>query len=489
MTASVRQALFGLCLVTLGLFLGASFAKGTDFREQNSRSQASVSARDLATDTEVILPCLNAAGFETNQLISNIYKTPVALTAADFNDDGLGDIVVAYYGSNSVVLYTNEGGGDWSTQVLGNIEDPSDVFAADLNGDGMVDVVATSMAKNATYWFQNTKNGWVMYTIPGSVESPTSVFVADINGDTKPDVVVGGGELLFYLNLIDNANRNHWNIQPAVENITSISSIFATDVDKNGFIDIVIASTSNNLVGWLNNTAGDGTDFVLVNIAQPTGPVGLFVTDVNNDTWPDVVTTNSADGSTTLYYNQIGIKFNVTSNNSAPTLSSSWAGIYVARNQSNPQGLFVTDISGNGQQDIIVTLAGAGKVVYYDSNVSYTWTERVIGNYTNPSAVFAYDLSGNFVHDIVVASAINATIGWFEELCETTLAEDSSSSHVVGWSVAGGVIGGLLILWILLIMAIAVRDYIKYRTEKAAKARNKEAKTMLPPAHDEEEQL
>lgn len=43
--------------------------------------------------------------------------------------------MVAYYGSNSVVLYTNEGGGDWSTQVLGNIEHPSDVFAADLNGE------------------------------------------------------------------------------------------------------------------------------------------------------------------------------------------------------------------------------------------------------------------------------------------------------------------------------------------------------------------
>lgn len=32
MTGSVRQALLGLCLVALGLFVGASFAKGTDFR-------------------------------------------------------------------------------------------------------------------------------------------------------------------------------------------------------------------------------------------------------------------------------------------------------------------------------------------------------------------------------------------------------------------------------------------------------------------------
>lgn len=62
----------------------------------------------------------------------------------------------------------------------------------------------------------------------------------------------------------------------------------------------------------------------------------------------------------------------------------------MARNQSNPQGLFVTDISGNDQQDIIVTLAGAGQVVYYDSNVSYTWTERVIGNYTSMYPSFLY---------------------------------------------------------------------------------------------------
>lgn len=50
-----------------------------------------------------------------------------------------------------------------------------------------------------------------------------------------------------------------------------------------------------------------------------------------------------------------------------------------------------------------------------------------------------------------------------------------TDEHVVGWAVAGGVIGGLLILWIVVALFIAIGDYVKYQARKADKLTKREA--------------
>jgi hypothetical protein len=133
---------------------------------------------------------------------------------------------------------------------------------------------------------------------------------------------------------------------------------------------------------------------------------------------------------------------------------------------------------------------------------------------TGPSYVYARDIDGDSAKDIVFASATGNRLGWFEELCATSLPGGGdgtprttlspsprartqqthaltchacattcprmSDDHVVGWAVAGGVIGGLLILWILVAIAIAIHDYIRHQMRKASEQRKKEAKVVHP---------
>lgn len=467
-----------VCLMVCALF-GLSFGQENDFRENTKR--------DLPVNPETIKPCLDAVDFASLRTISQSYRGPESLTSADFNNDGKQDIVVAFATDNKVVLYKNDGGDNWSASVLGTINGATSVFAADLNGDGRVDVVAASATDNKVYWFKNTVSGWTRYQV-GDATNPQSVFVADINGDTKPDIIAAGDAIVWFENNIDSVSPNSWTSIAVTYTGSSVDSVFAADIDKDGFIDLVVASQAGNAVMWLANVGGGGTNFNQTLIASPNGPVQVFCTDMDNDTYVDVMTVNKDGNSTTLYYNSISVNHTLpaANNNSAPA-DSQWVGIYVDSEQDEPESIFAADINGDGRQDIVVAITGSNLVNWYSTTDDYTWTSHKVGNITSPTLVFARDVDGDDAKDVIVASAVTNRVGWLEELCATSLPGGGDDDHVVGWVVAGSVIGGLLILWILIAVVILIHDIVKSQIRKDAEQRKKEAKALVQPTEMHEE--
>lgn len=471
-----------VCLMVCALF-GVTFGQENDFRETQSFKK-----RDLPLNPETIKPCLDSVDFLNSiRTISNSYRGPQSITAADFNRNGRQDVAVAYATDNKVVLFNNNGDGKWSANVLGTVNGASAVFAADLNGDNKIDVVAASETDSSVYWFKNNGNGYTQYSISGAT-APRSLFVADINGDDKPDIIVAGDSVSYLENHISNAEPNGWTTISVTYTGSPIDSLFAADLDNNGFVDLVVASSAGNLVAWLNNTNGAGTSFDQITIAQPTGPAQAFGTDIDADGYVDVITANAGENATAIYYNNLGSTNHTLpagSNNSA-TASSGWVGVYVDKEQNAPESVFVTDINGDGHQDVVVAITGSNLIKWYDAtDNNYTWTGFTVGSATRPDYVFARDLDGDNAKDVIFTSTTANRLGWFEELCSTSRSDGGDDEHVVGWAVAGGVIGGLLILWILIIIAIAIHDYIKHQMRKAADQRKKEAKAMLPTEHDD----
>ena len=219
---------------------------------------------------------------------------------ADMNGDGLPDLVSADFNvslflqtspgvfANPVSLYP--GGANW-------------VAVGDLNGDGMPDIAVsdavgvkllmhTGAASATTYAapvaiFTQTQNN--------AVQGANVVAIADVNGDGFNDLVItdpgpSGGASPTVSILLQDATHAGQFLAPvsyAIAPYSVATSIVVTDVNGDGFPDIVIGGTTSTSV-LLQNPAVRGTFMPSSNYATPSANE-IAVADVNGDGKPDIV--------------------------------------------------------------------------------------------------------------------------------------------------------------------------------------------------------
>jgi hypothetical protein len=123
-------------------------------------------------------------------------------TVADFNNDGVLDVLGSNYTSNSVTVLLGLGAGQFSAPITSPAGNGSAFHAvADFNGDGRLDVVTANFngGNFSLLWGLGT-GGFVRgpdYTVGGS---PLDAVAGDFNRDGKMDVAVtrSGVVLLFF---------------------------------------------------------------------------------------------------------------------------------------------------------------------------------------------------------------------------------------------------------------------------------------------------
>jgi len=128
--------------------------------------------------------------------------SPFGVAIGDVNGDGKPDLAIV----NSPSITASNTGRDGLTILIGNGKgqfttmpgspfmtgkSPSRVAIGDLNGDGIADIVVTNYKSNSITVFMMSKTGVVSgYSLPvGS--KPDGIAIADLNGDGKGDIVVG----------------------------------------------------------------------------------------------------------------------------------------------------------------------------------------------------------------------------------------------------------------------------------------------------------
>ena len=285
---------------------GSPFAAGT--------GPVAIAAADFNNDGVVDLAIANNSANTVTVLLGNgsggftaaagspfaSGANPVALAVGDFNHDRAIDIAVVNSGDSTVKLLLGNGAGGFTSQTTSVSTGPKSIAAGDFNGDGTPDVVIVSSnsgtSNTATVLLGGPSGFSVASGSPISLPAqPLAITVGDFNLDGKPDFAVGniaGASGANALGVYLGAGNGTFTAGPTVTlgaSGSQFSSILAGDIDGDGYMDLAL--TNGNTPG-VNVLLGNGTGaFSLVPgtpIAVPSASA-IALADFNFDARSDLV--------------------------------------------------------------------------------------------------------------------------------------------------------------------------------------------------------
>jgi hypothetical protein len=254
-----------------------------------------------------------------------------AAAFGDIDGDGDLDLVVANSSNQNEFLYINRGGaqggavGTFDKALVGAVVsdagNSTDCAFGDVDGDGDLDLLVVNGGTQNDSLFLNSGSGLYTKSTTGPVgidaKDSRACALGDLDGDDDLDAVVGTFQqnTLIYLNQ-GGAQAGVEGVFFPVTNGAAVSDASPTndlalaDVDKDGDLDLAVASccTAGNLL-YLNN--GAGGQFTLLT----TGPLAtdagasnaIGCVDYDGDLDLDVFVANSTSvsaGSVDFLYRQ-----------------------------------------------------------------------------------------------------------------------------------------------------------------------------------------
>ncbi|MFL5742614.1 MAG: FG-GAP-like repeat-containing protein [Flavisolibacter sp.] len=138
----------------------------------------------------------------------NTAPGPASLAVADFDQDGKTDVAISNQSSNSVSVILN-------TSTSGTISFapkldfpvgryPMGIMAGDIDQDGLPELLVANFSSNSVSILRNTSTihsiGFAAKQDYNSSSGPYSVSLGDVNGDGQLDIVVPGSNLAIFQN-------------------------------------------------------------------------------------------------------------------------------------------------------------------------------------------------------------------------------------------------------------------------------------------------
>jgi len=276
---------------------------------------------------------------------------------------------------------------------------PSSVFVADLDGDGDPDLAVTNEYSNSVSILKNNGDGTFNSSVDyGTGNQPRSIFAADFDGDGDQDLAVANSNeyLDSSISFLKNNGDGTFDAKVDYSLGTAPSSVFASDLDKDGDLDLVVTTmwdTSSGGLTVLKNN-GDGTFPTKSIYNSGVFQNSAFVSDFDRDGAPDVVVLSSASElNTTL--SQGSDYATVWLNNGDGTLAFSGAYYYLGYGLS----IFASDLDGDGDQDLAVGDRFNFNVSIFKNNGKGTFACDNV-KYEGGFGVFASDLDGDGDFDL-----------------------------------------------------------------------------------------
>ncbi|GGH67437.1 hypothetical protein GCM10011379_22720 [Filimonas zeae] len=300
----------------------------------------------------------------------------------------------------------------------------------DIDGDGKPDLVTfNNFSVNVFLNTTGTAGGDITFAGKYPLDFPAGTnshqhygaVVSDIDGDGKPDIAFvnnTASRLLIYRNLSTTGNISF----SAATVYTGFSGALAlTSGDFNGDGKTDLAVVNGSTVKFLKNisTVGnidlqeEGTP-----VTTGSGPFHISSADFDGDGKVDLAVSNSTSNTVSFFRNTFA------GNASTDPIAFS-NGLQVAAG-TNPQGMALGDLDGDGVMDIALLNGGTSGVISFmrnissSGNISFTRTTLTPSGAVNLAGRIALtDLDGDNKVDVIAGSAASA-IYCFKNTSPTT---------------------------------------------------------------------
>lgn len=239
----------------------------------------------------------------TKHTIDTDFNGANSVYATDIDMDGDVDFVGSR--TNEVLWWENDGSQNFTKQIIdSDFDGANSVYATDMDMDGDVDLMSTrTFLQNITTgelsgevsWFEN--NGveyFTKHTIDSDFDGANSVYATDVDSDGDIDVL-GTREILMQGPILSAGEVSWWE-NDGKENFAKhvidgdfdvAESVYATDIDGDGDMDILGVSWYSGGIAWWEN---DGSEnFVKHWINEVWYASCAYATDIDGDSDVDVL--------------------------------------------------------------------------------------------------------------------------------------------------------------------------------------------------------
>ncbi len=286
--------------------------------------------RGAAGPSPDVLLRSTGAGFELGDM-PEVYGRTSGAAFADLNGDGELDLVVARNPRDGerqtapTAVYVNRGDGRLEAVDDSGIDSSlggRSVGVLDYDGDGLLDLfIVEDVYEGGSSRLYRNLGEHRFEDVTEAAGLPVDVHglglaTGDVNRDGWTDLFVGGSNRLF-------TGTGEGFVEVTTDTFTwetygdedLVAGAVFGDVNRDGWPDLVVGHHYNSTVDfgervpvrlYINRTAepGDVPEFVDVTddaglVGLPTKAPDLALVDLDNDGWPDLVTTASAEDGTT----------------------------------------------------------------------------------------------------------------------------------------------------------------------------------------------
>jgi|GEM_PF-6919714 len=305
-------------------------------------------------------------------------------------------------------------------RIITNLTGYAHSFAADIDGDGDEDLLVGAISTGQIYWYENTDgNGtfgpqqFAASQAPSTTDRMT-LFMSDIDGDGDLDIISGS----VYNNMIYcYKNDGYGSFGSAISVATADGGswrifVAAADIDHDGDQDIVSAAYGSEIIAWHENTSGDGTSWTIHDITALSdfatdGAWTAQTADIDSDGNMDVLAVSNWDTNGLVWFE------NATGN------GDSWTGHAIATSSDRSRFTDAADIDGDGDLDALYATWGDDIIAWYENTdgAGTFGPQQVIYTITGlgPQIVYAADFDNDGDMDAVsVGDASAQEFNWYE---------------------------------------------------------------------------